>query len=177
MSTTKKTDIINSLLDLPEFEPETSAVKLPRLGIVLELRELPYDKLVRLSREQDAQIHLILSCVTNHPELKQAEWYKEKMKCATPADGLKRLLRKGEVEKICRTIDLLHGYSVGQCGPPAGGPADGGGHPRRRGGPGKKLTRRADLAAAQRLLVEHGVFPGDFLRRPPGEPGRWCARC
>ena len=76
MSTTKKTDIINSLLDLPEFEPETSAVKLPRLGIVLELRELPYDKLVRLSREQDAQIHLILSCVTNHPELKQAEWYK-----------------------------------------------------------------------------------------------------
>ena len=92
MSTTKKTDIINSLLDLPEFEPETSAVKLPRLGIVLELRELPYDKLVRLSREQDAQIHLILSCVTNHPELKQAEWYKEKMKCATPADGLKRLL-------------------------------------------------------------------------------------
>ena len=26
MSTTKKTDIINSLLDLPEFEPETSAV-------------------------------------------------------------------------------------------------------------------------------------------------------
>ncbi len=117
MSTTKKTDIINSLLDLPEFEPETSAVKLPRLGIVLELRELPYDKLVRLSREQDAQIHLILSCVTNHPELKQAEWYKEKMKCATPADGLKRLLRKGEVEKICRTIDLLHGYSVGSVVP------------------------------------------------------------
>ena len=105
MSTTKKTDIINSLLDLPEFEPETSAVKLPRLGIVLELRELPYDKLVRLSREQDAQIHLILSCVTNHPELKQAEWYKEKMKCATPADALKRLLRKGEVEKI---LSLIH---------------------------------------------------------------------
>ena len=155
MSTTKKTDIINSLLDLPEFEPETSAVKLPRLGIVLELRELPYDKLVRLSREQDAQIHLILSCVTNHPELKQAEWYKEKMKCATPADGLKRLLRKGEVEKICRTIDLLHGYSVGSVVP--------------------LLTRRADLAAAQRLLVEHGVFPGDFLRRPPGERAVVCA--
>ena len=114
---TKEKSVIDSLLDLPEFEPETSAVKLPRLGIVLELRELPYDKLVRLSREQDAQIHLILSCVTNHPELKQAEWYKEKMKCATPADGLKRLLRKGEVEKICRTIDLLHGYSVGSVVP------------------------------------------------------------
>ena len=117
MSTTKKTDIINSLLDLPEFEPETSAVKLPRLGIVLELRELPYDKLVRLSREQDAQIHLILSCVTNHPELKQEEWYREKMGCATPVDALKKLLRPGEVEKICRTIDLLHGYSVGSVVP------------------------------------------------------------
>lgn len=39
----------------------------------------------------------------------------------------------------------------------------------------KKLTRRADLAAAQRLLVEHGVFPGDFLRRPPGERAVVCA--
>ena len=65
----------------------------------------------------DIQAMPILSCVTNHPELKQAEWYKEKMKCATPADGLKRLLRKGEVEKICRTIDLLHGYSVGSVVP------------------------------------------------------------
>ena len=22
---------------------------------------------------------------------------------------------------------------------------------------------------AQRLLIEHGIFPGDYLRRPPGE--------
>lgn len=40
----KKADknIVASLLDLPEFEPETAAVELPRLGIVLELQELPY---------------------------------------------------------------------------------------------------------------------------------------
>ena len=25
------------------------------------------------------------------------------------------------------------------------------------------------MAVAQRLLIEHGVFPGDYLRRPPGE--------
>ena len=25
------------------------------------------------------------------------------------------------------------------------------------------------MAVAQRLLLEHGVFPGDYLRRPPGE--------
>ena len=176
MSTTKKTDIINSLLDLPEFEPETSAVKLPRLGIVLELRELPYDKLVRLSREQDAQIHLILSCVTNHPELKQAEWYKEKMKCATPADGLKRLLRKGEVEKICRTIDLLHGYSVGSVVPL---PAD--------------QLMGAAIHAAVEDLEKNGpgaqTWPplsgcwwstafsrGTSFGVPRGN-GRWCARC
>lgn len=28
---------------------------------------------------------------------------------------------------------------------------------------------RADWVAAQRLLLEHGIFPGDYLRRPPGE--------
>ena len=113
----KESSIINSLLDLPEFEPETSAVKLPRLNIVLELKELPYDKLVRISKERDAQIHLILACVSNHPELKQEAWYKEKKGCATPVDALKKVLRKGEVEKICRAIDPLHGYSVGSVVP------------------------------------------------------------
>lgn len=38
---TKEKSVIDSLLDLPEFEPETSAVKLPRLNIVLELRSCP----------------------------------------------------------------------------------------------------------------------------------------
>ena len=28
---------------------------------------------------------------------------------------------------------------------------------------------RPALITAQRLLVEHGIFPGDYLRRPPGE--------
>ena len=31
--------VIDSLLDLPEFEPETAAVRLPRLNIVLELKD------------------------------------------------------------------------------------------------------------------------------------------
>ncbi len=114
---TKEKSVVNSLLDLPEFEPETSAVKLPRLNIVLELRELPYDRLIKLMHEPDAQLHLILSCVTNHPELRQMAWYRDKMKQPTPLDALKKLLRKGEVEKICRAIDLLHGYSVGSVVP------------------------------------------------------------
>ena len=58
---TKK--IVDSLLDLPEFEPERVKVKVTRLNMVFELQELPYDKLVKLSREADANIHLILACV------------------------------------------------------------------------------------------------------------------
>lgn len=79
--------------------------------------QLPYDKLVKLSREADANIHLILACVSNHPELKRSAWYHDKMGCATPADAVKKLLRKGEADKIIRAIDLLHGYGVGSVVP------------------------------------------------------------
>lgn len=112
---TKK--IVDSLLDLPEFEPERVKVKVTRLNMVFELQELPYDKLVKLSRESDANIHLILACVCNHPEIKRGDWYHDKMKCATPADALKKLLRKGEVDKMARAIDLLHGYGAGSVVP------------------------------------------------------------
>ena len=114
---TKEKSVINSLLDQAEFEPETSAVKLPRLNLVLELRELPYDKLIKLTRESEAQLHLILAAVTNHPEMRDKAWYHDKMGCATPVDALKKLLRKGEVEKVCRAIDQLHGYNVGSVVP------------------------------------------------------------
>ena len=105
--------LIANLLDLPEFEPERRKVKLPRLGLVFELQEVPYDRLMRIRREQDAQIHLILASVTNHPELKQEVWYRDKVGCATPVDALKRKLRMGEVEKLCRVIDQLNGYGPG----------------------------------------------------------------
>lgn len=32
-----------------------------------------------------------------------------------------------------------------------------------------------ELVTAQRLLLEHGIFPGDYLRRPPGERAVICA--
>ena len=103
----EKNDVIASLLELPEFEPDRKTVKLPRLNLVLELQEVPYNKLVRIRREEDAQLHLILAAVVNHPELRQAEWYHDKEGCATPVDALKKLLRMGEVEKLCREKDLL----------------------------------------------------------------------
>ena len=106
-------DKITSLLDLPEFEPEHSTVRLPRLGIELELQELPYDKLMKIRRETDPMLHLIMASVVNHPELKQEEWYHGKMGCATPVDALKKLLRMGEIEKITWESDRLNGYGMG----------------------------------------------------------------
>ena len=113
MADRKKVNIVASLLDLPEFEPERARVRLPRLGIELELQELAYDKLMRVRRETDATVHLILACVVNHPELKQEAWYHDKMGCATPADALKKLLRVGEMDKVVRVIDRLQGYGPG----------------------------------------------------------------
>ena len=108
-----KVNVIANLMELPEFEPEHRRVRLPRLNLVLELQEVPYNKLVRIRREEDAQLHLILAAVVNHPELRQAEWYHGKEGCATPVDALKKLLRMGEVEKLCRVIDQLNGYGPG----------------------------------------------------------------
>ena len=106
-------DKIASLLDLPEFEPEHRTVRLPRLGLELELQELPYDKLMKIRRETDPMLHLILASVVNHPEMKREEWYHDKMGCATPVDALKKLLRVGEIEKIARESDRLNGYGMG----------------------------------------------------------------
>lgn len=106
------TDVIGNLLDLPQFEPERRKVKLPRLGLALEVQELNYDKLIRLRTERDPEIRLILAALVNHAELRSEEWYHDKMGCATPADALKKLLRMGEIEKLVRVIDNLNGYGV-----------------------------------------------------------------
>lgn len=113
MAEKKERNVIASLLDLPEFEPEKARVRLPRLAIELELQEVPYDKLMRIRREPDAALHLILACVTNHPELKREEWYHDKKGCATPVDALKKILRAGEVDKLMKVLDRLHGYGFG----------------------------------------------------------------
>lgn len=108
-----KESVISNLLSLPEFEPEHASVMLPRLNMVFELQEVLYDKLVRVRREKDAQIHLLLASITNHPEIRTEEWYREHMGCPTPVDALKKLLRMGEVERMCRVIDQLNGYAPG----------------------------------------------------------------
>lgn len=109
----KEGQVINSLMELPQFEPEERFVHLPRLNVVFQLRELTYNQLINLVQDPDREIQLILKATVNHPELKDFNWYHDKMGCATPVDALKKLLRKGEVERVCRVIDLLHGYAVG----------------------------------------------------------------
>ena len=106
-------NIIGSLMDLPDWVPGRRSVELPRLGLVFLLEEVGYNALVQVRREPDAQIHLILKSVRNHPGLRQEAWYRDKMGCPTPVDALKKLLRMGEVEKLCRVIDQLNGYAPG----------------------------------------------------------------
>lgn len=113
----KPKQIIANLLDLPEFEPERCSVEIRRLGIVFELQEIPYDKLVKLCRERDPNVHLILASLVNHPEIKSETWYHDRQGCATPVDALKKLLKKGEVDKIVRAIDILNGYGAGSVAP------------------------------------------------------------
>ena len=117
MEETRERNIVASLLDLPEFEPERALVRLPRLGLELEVQEVPYNKLVWVRRQADPQIHLLLASISNHPEIKQEAWYHDQMGCATPADALKKLLRMGEVENLCRVIDRLNGYGTGSVVP------------------------------------------------------------
>lgn len=104
--------MISNLLDLPEFKPEKRKVRLGRLSMVWEVQEVPYDKLVQVRREREADLHLILAATVS-PNLKDETWYQEKMGCPTPVEAMKRLLRMGEIEKLCRVIDQINGYNPG----------------------------------------------------------------
>ena len=95
----EKNDVIASLLELPEFEPDRKTVKLPRLNLVLELQEVPYNKLVRIRREEDAQLHLILAAVVNHPESVTVLSGKE-LEGATIGAALEELEKNGPAAQI-----------------------------------------------------------------------------
>ncbi|HJB99142.1 MAG TPA: hypothetical protein H9764_01690 [Candidatus Flavonifractor merdavium] len=108
----KEKSVIRSLMDVQIEEPETMDVSVPRLDLVLTLREIPYDKVVRLRGTDEADLHYLLASIQSH-ELKDAMWYREKMGCPTPADALKRLLRPGEIAHLVRMCDTLNGYGSG----------------------------------------------------------------
>ena len=102
--------MIDNLMSLPDWTPETATVELPRLGLRWTLRELSYDTLARVRREKEADLHLILEATVTPDNLRSDGWYHGKMGCATPVDALKKLLRPGEITRMCRVIDKLNGF-------------------------------------------------------------------
>lgn len=100
------------LLALPDAEPESRTVRLPRLDLEVTLREISYDKLMQCRKERDSTLHYLLASVTE-PSLKDPAWYRDKMGCPTPVDAVKRLLRPGEIEALAKAADRLNGYGFG----------------------------------------------------------------
>lgn len=102
--------MIDNLMNLPDWIPETATVELPRLDMRWTLKELSYDTLARVRREKDADLHLILEATVIPDNLRDEAWYRGKKKCPTPVDALKKVLRPGEITRMCRVIDKLNGF-------------------------------------------------------------------
>ncbi len=107
-----KKETIRTLLDIQPGEPETTRVRVARLGLEIQLKELPYDKLTSLRGVEDSNLHYLLSSAVE-PNFRDKAWYREHMGCPTPVDALKKLLRPGEVTALVRRLDRLNGYAPG----------------------------------------------------------------
>lgn len=105
-------NIVNSLLAIPQASPETKVVALPRLGLKITLREIDYNTLQSCRGSEDASFHYLLKSTVS-PNFKDSAWYQEKMDCPTPVEAMKKLLRPGEVERLCKVADELNGYGAG----------------------------------------------------------------
>ena len=101
--------VIRSLLDISVEEPETKEVLLPRLGLQITLQEISYDTLMKCRREQDANLHYLLES-TKAPNFRDPAWYQDRLRCPTPIDAMKKLLRGGEIDRLCQEADRLNGY-------------------------------------------------------------------
>lgn len=108
----KKKSAVRSLLDIEVGAPETARVKVARLGLILTVRELPYDRLNKLRGMEDSDLQYLMES-TVEPKFRDKVWYKEKMGCPTPIEAMKKLLREGEVRAILRKCDELNGYGYG----------------------------------------------------------------
>lgn len=103
---------VRSLLDIEVGAPETARVKVARLGLIVTVRELPYDRLSKLRGMEDADLQYLMES-TVEPKFRDKAWYKDKMGCPTPIEAMKKLLREGEVRAILRKCDALNGYGYG----------------------------------------------------------------
>lgn len=108
----KKKSAVRSLLDIEVGAPEAARVKVVRLGLILTVRELPYDRLNKLRGMEDSDLQYLMES-TVEPKFRDKAWYKEKMGCPTPIEAMKKLLREGEIRAILRKCDELNGYGYG----------------------------------------------------------------
>lgn len=108
----KEKSAVRSLLDLPVNEPEMAEVRVTRLGLIVKVRELPYDRLSKLRGMEDADLQYLLES-TVEPKFRDKAWYKDHMGCPTPIEAMKKLFREGEVRAILRRCDELNGYGYG----------------------------------------------------------------
>lgn len=106
-------EAINRLLELPpDRPPDTLAVRISRLGLELTLREVSYNKITALRGREDADL-LYLEASIAAPDIRDKAWWKVHMGCPSPVEALRKLLKKGEVERLCRMADRLNGYGPG----------------------------------------------------------------
>lgn len=103
---------VDRLLELEAIQPERKDVQIPRLGLTITLQELSYDKVMKCRQRPDPKIYYLMESIAA-PDIRAEAWYKGKMGCATPADALKKLLRSGEIERLCIQADSLNGYGPG----------------------------------------------------------------
>ena len=108
----KEKSAVRSLLNIEVGAPETARVKVARLGLIVTVRELPYDRLSKLRGMEDADLQYLIES-TVEPKFRDKAWYKDKMGCPTPMEAMKKLLKEGEVRAILRKWAALHGYGYG----------------------------------------------------------------
>lgn len=104
-------NVVNSLLAIPQADPETRKVFVPRLNLTVTLKEIDYNTLQSCRTSENAHFHYLLKSTVS-PDFKDTAWYQEKMGCPTPVDAMKKLLRPGEVERLCKVADDLNGYGL-----------------------------------------------------------------
>lgn len=103
-------DLLERLLALEVQKPETSTVKIPRLGLELTLKELSHRQVAACRREEDQDANFMLAAC---PTLRDPSWWEEQLGCATPIEAVRKVFRPGEVEGIVREIGRLSGYGAG----------------------------------------------------------------
>ena len=104
--------MIDRLLAASQAEPEKKQVKLPRLGVTFTLQELSYNDVIECRRSEDAALLYILKSAVD-PNLRDPKWYRDAMGSPTPIEAMRKLLRAGEVERLCKVVDILNGYGAG----------------------------------------------------------------